>query len=241
MLRILFCAALLLVSCASRSEAELIVTRWNFNSSSADGNPATGTLTPYIGSGTASTLGTTASFADGTGSTDSGSDNSAWNITGFATQSQLNNLRGVQFLLSTAGFNSISIHWDTFHSSQSARHQRFQYTVDGGSNWLNTPTPSIFAASSGDAWFNNRTVDLTGLAGVDNNPNFGIRMVATFTPTLTTYGSSADGTSLIYSPAGQWRFDMVTVTAVPEPAAVLLVGNLIVVGMFHRRRVCGAA
>jgi len=68
-----------------------IITQWTFNSSTPDGNTATGTTDPAIGSGTASLVGgTTATFASGdagTGSSDPATgDDSAWNTTTYAPQ-----------------------------------------------------------------------------------------------------------------------------------------------------------
>jgi hypothetical protein len=74
---------------------------------------------------------------------------------------------------------------------------------------------------AGDDWFNGRSVNLTGIAGVDNNPNFGFRVLASFGDGATYQASSAG----VYG-GGTARFDMATVsgTLIPTPGAVALLG-----------------
>ncbi|MCU0688901.1 MAG: hypothetical protein MUE97_04070 [Phycisphaerales bacterium] len=75
---------------------------------------------------------------------------------------------------------------------------------------------------AGDDWFNGRSVNLTGIAGVNNNPNFGFRVLASFGDG-TTYLPSGTGN---YAGTGTARFDMATVTGtlIPTPGAVALLG-----------------
>ena len=211
-----------------------IVTQWNFNSSTPDANAATGTLTPSVGVGTASLLGTTSSFASGSangGSTDPAgtNDNSGWNTTTYAAQGTGDLSRGVQFGVSTVGFQDIQVTWDQRHSNTSSRFWALLYTTDG-STWntfsaTGAGTDSgLYAGVTGDTWFNQRTADLSGIAGVNDNPNFGIRIVASFAPGQSSYtASSSTGT---YATTGTARFDMVTISgsisAIPEPSSVLL-------------------
>ncbi len=214
-----------------------LITRWNFNSVAPDANVVTGTIVPDTGSGTASLVGgTTATFASGDssgGSSDPATgDDSAWNVTTFAAQGLGDKTRGVQFLTSTVGLNSVRVSWDTRHSNTAARHQQFQYTTNG-TTWTDFASP--FVGSPGDTWYNNRTVDLTGVAGVDNNANFGFRMVATFAPSTSAYAAST--TTSAYGTTGTLRFDMVTVQAVPEPTALLMFGVAVVGCVVRRRRI----
>ncbi len=191
------------------------ITQWNFNSSPPDASASTGTTAPSTGSGTASLIGgTTATFASGDangGSTDpttgSPTDDSGWNISGFAAQGTNNETSGVQFLVSTVGKQNIVVKWDQRHSNTSSRYVRFQYTTNG-TTWINYDP--LFEGTAGDTWFNSRTVDLSAISAVNNNANFGFRIVAAFAPTTSAY--SAANASSSYGTTSTWRFDMVTVS-----------------------------
>jgi hypothetical protein len=102
-----------------------IITQWTFNSPTPDGNTATGTTDPAIGSGTASLVGgTTATFASGdagTGSSDPATgDDSAWNTTTYAPQGTQDRQRGAQFAVSTVGYQNIRFSFDLRHSNTAA-------------------------------------------------------------------------------------------------------------------------
>lgn len=211
---------------ASAASAD-VITQWNFNSVTPDGNAATGTTTANIGAGTASLFGgTTATFASGDasgGSTDPATgDDSGWNITNFAAQG--GPARGVQFAVSTAGFTGVTVSWDQRHSNTSARGVEFFYSTDGTTF---TSFGSISNATSGDTWFNNRSIDLSSISGVDNNANFAFRILQ-----RATSGSNYEASNPLstYATSGTWRFDMVTingVSAVPEPTSMVLLGAAI--------------
>ncbi|MCU0547436.1 MAG: hypothetical protein MUE44_35620 [Oscillatoriaceae cyanobacterium Prado104] len=187
-----------------------IITRWDFNSNPADSNTATGITTPSIGSGTLALLGTTATFASGdagNGSSDPVTgDDSGYNLTSFPTQSTGDKSEGIQFNVSTVGQQNITIKFDQRHSNTSSRYVAFQYTTDG-TNFIDFGLP--FDGNAGDTWFNNRTVDLSSITAVNNNPNFGFRIVSTFAPSTTSYAASNSASS--YGTTGTWRFDCITV------------------------------
>lgn len=213
-----------------------IVSLWDFNSPVADASTSTGSLLPALGGGTAATLGgVTAGFATGTGSSDpaGSSDDSGWNTATYATQGTGDKTRGVQFNVSTVGLKDIVLTYDLRHSNTSSRYELVQYSLDG----ISFTDIATFDGDAGDTWFNNRSVDLSGIAGVNDNASFAFRVVAAFAPGTGAYAASNAGFN--YATNGTWRFDMVTVSAapVPEPETyALMLAGLGVVGLAIRRR-----
>ena len=221
---------LLVASAAAQSQT---LTKWNFNSVPPDASTATGSLLPSVGSGTATLVGTTGSFASGVGSTDpAATDNTGRGTTGYAAQGTGDRTRGVQFNVSTVGFNLIAVSWDQRLSNTAARSAQFQYSLNG-TNF--TDFGAVFSGSPGDAWYNNRSVDLSSVTGVGNNANFAFRVVAAFEPSTSAYAPAT--TSSTYATTGTWRFDQVSVTAVPEPGTyAMMLAGLAMIGFMALRR-----
>lgn len=234
-----WCLAATLCALASATHATDLLTQWNFNSAMPDANTSTGTLQPSVGAGVATLVGGIGgSFASGTvngGSTDPApADDSGWQTTAYAAQGTDDRARGVQFSVSTLGFRDIIVSWDQRHSNTSSRFVQFQYSLDG---LQFTDHGGLLVGDAGDTWFNQRSVDLSMLAGVADNASFAFRIVAAFAPSSTGYQASSSTAS--YSPNGTWRFDMVSVQAspIPEPGSwALLVAGLSAVGFVARRR-----
>ncbi len=88
---------------------------------------------------------------------------------------------------------------------------------------------------AGDDWFNGRSVNLTSIAGANNNPNFGFQIVSSWDGGAGYSASSGNA----YATTGTSRFDMVTVSGtsvIPEPSAMAAAGLLAVLGLVIRRR-----
>jgi len=219
---------------AATAAQAVVLVQWNFNSIAPDGNVSTGTLTPSVGIGTAVLQGTTATFATGS-PTDTPIDNSGWNTTSYPAQGTGDKTEGAAFFFSTAGFKNVQFAFEHRHSNTSSKYGMVQYTANAGGTWTDAPI-GLFLAFGGDSW-HSRSVDLTGVAGADNNANFGVRVVSTFRPSTNAYDPSNAPSN--YGSNGTWRFDGVVanVTAIPEPGTyALLLAGLGVVGFIARRR-----
>ena len=156
--------------------------------------------------------------------------------------------QGAQFMASTAGCSGIKVMFDLNTTAQAEANLQVQYTLDG-KTWINTPVTyagpgasikvnttssdtvkGTYIQFTGGAWFNQITADLTGIAGANNNPNFGVRMV-----NASTGNDNVNGTGAAYNnSSGNWRFDEVLVTAnaaapfitsQPQPTITAAVGS----------------
>jgi hypothetical protein len=212
-----------------------VFTQWNFNSATPDINTGTGTLTPSLGLGSASLVGgVTGSFASGSangGSSDPAGtvDNSGWGTTTYTTLVGDSGKRGVQFNVSTAqgamGYRNIEVKFDLRRSNTGSRFVQFQYTLDGTNfSSAGLAGDGIFSGAAGDTWVNGNTVNLSSIAGVANNANFGFRIVSVISPSTGAYVAATNGST--FSASGTLRYDMVTVSGepVPEPASLIALG-----------------
>lgn len=206
----LFAFLMVLLLGSSGLQAQTTITMWDFDAE---------VLTPTTGSGTAENVGgTTSAFAGGNPGTGRG-----WNTSTYPEQSIGSGTAGAQFTVSTAGYNGIAVSWDNRNSNTAANRLRVQYTIDG-SNWLNfeatadNATNALldgtavgfdngrFISQPGVVWFN-RVAEFQSIAGVDNNPNFAVRMVTEFA-TADSYVASTEGST--YGTSGTIRYDNVT-------------------------------
>ncbi len=132
--------------------------------------------------------------------------------------------QGARFSGSTFGYDKIKVSFDVYATADAEADLLVQYTTDG-KTWNNAAitsagTPATIANNSvstntvngsyvvlGAGWNNQITVDLTGVAGVDNDANFALRLVnaATGADCVNTTGGSYNNTS------GSWTVDNVVI------------------------------
>ncbi|GIW75905.1 MAG: hypothetical protein KatS3mg104_0968 [Phycisphaerae bacterium] len=201
-----------------------VLARWDFNSATPDSNIDTGSSAPSVGWGVLSAQGgVIVKFGNGEGSSDPAvaADDSSYLISNFPVQGTGNKSAGLRWEVSTAGYESIQVQWDQNTSAAAPNRTRFQYTLDATAAtpvWIDGADFVVSYTSGNASWTNGRTVDLSGVAGLNDNPYAGFRVVAEF-GTSTQYVASR--TLSTYAPTGTWRIDMITVTgttiSVPEP------------------------
>ncbi len=112
--------------------------------------------------------------------------------------------QGVQFMVSTAGYANVTLHFDW--NGGGIADMQAQYTPDGGATWINTGSViqnytkdylGITTAALNSTYPLNPagvTVNLQGITAANNNPNFGIRLVSAYDPALPqiTDGNALD-------------------------------------------------
>jgi hypothetical protein len=143
--------------------------------------------------------------------------------------------QGSQFMVNTTGFQYIVLQFDWYTTNQGVRDLQVLYTTDGA-NW--TPVGPIQVSGGGSTFNNQITINFhaLGITSVENNPNFGVRMVSVFDPTFqgapaysipvngtpcsagatgTYTAATLDATSgqpVVYNNnSGNWRFDEVNI------------------------------
>src|SRR5262245_40959872 len=187
---------------------------WDFNSTPDDGDPLTGTDTPSFGTGTATFLGTTPGYDDGSFSDPIAilftTNNSAWSLTTFPPQGTENKSRGAQFSVSTAGYKDILVTWEEQNTARASRYLRVQYTTNGTDyidhdvvDLVGRQNEFTFVASS-----------LAAIPTVNSNANFAVRIVTEWQSTATGGGANQffptdPGSS--YGQNNAIRFDMLNV------------------------------
>jgi MYXO-CTERM domain-containing protein len=214
----------------SGTASAAVVTQWTFNTSNA-----ALTLTPYIGTGTASYVGGTAANSTGiAGGWDVDTTavapvvNNRWTMTTFPAASAASGTAGAQFAVSTAGFENVIITFGLRTSNASSKYAQLQYSTNGTTF---ADFGNVIESAGGDAW-NLISRDFSSLTTTDNNSTFAFRVVSVFAPGTSAYAAARSTSS--YS-GGTYGFDLVTVngTAIPSPGAVALLG---LAGLVARRR-----
>ncbi len=193
------------------------LTVWDMN---PPGISPTNPIPTSGGFGSSITMNTTNAFipASGGGSpfdgAPPGGTNYYWGTASYPTLSTVSNkTTGPRFNVSTVGLRNIAVNYDTRATSTSSRYTRMQYTTNGTDF---TDFPTSFRFDSASAWGSVPAMSLVGFPGVNNNPNFGIRVVSEFVSTAT-YGYSNNpayiGVTASYSASGTLNYDRVRFTA----------------------------
>jgi hypothetical protein len=227
------------LAAAFSASAQTTVTAWTFNNLpvAANNSPA-----PSTGTGTATPLGMTNSYTYSNGTTGSvaaadvlagsgGNLTLEWRVRGSTPNNGWNlsapqYTQGAQFSASTVGFGGITFNYGWISTNQGVRNLQAQYTTDG-STWANAGALQVATTAA----YQNLSIDFNGLGltGVDNNANFGVRLVSAFDPTFvgsTSYTSATltGGLPVAYNNnSGNWRFDNISITAaVPETGSLVM-------------------
>ena len=222
--------AALLCASLSAARAQTTLTAWNFDnlSTGANSSPA-----PSTGFGAAGVLGLASSPSVVSLAGSSAGGPNSWQLSGWSTNAAIG-AQGANFAASTLGFYQIQVSFDVYAQPGSEAALLVQYSQDGvlwqnanvtaaGSAGLlatNTnPTQQIalgcsyllLTNSAAAVWDNGVTVNLTGLPGVANDPNFAIRIVNAATGT-----NCYDTTGAIYNSANNatWTLDNVAVAGI---------------------------
>ena len=127
--------------------------------------------------------------------------------------------QGAEFDVPTTGQYHVVFQYDWYVTAQGFRDLQAQYNTNilNPNGWTNVGPLQV--TRDGGGFVNQITVDFTalGITGVDNNPNFGVRLVGAYDPTYTGAGaptytgaSLTNGQPTVYNNnSGNWRFDEV--------------------------------
>lgn len=180
----------------------------------------------------------------GAGTGTSGSANNGWNI------SAPEYSQGAEFDTSTVGYNVTLLSFNWAATTQGVGNLQVQYNtnINNAGGWTNvgsvwSATIDNNATSSAGSGFQTDTVSLTGISGLSNDANFGIRLVSAYNPTLGNQYASATSIlsgapAQINNNSGNWRIADVQIdgTAVPLPASVwMLVSGLFLMALAAKR------
>lgn len=218
------------------SFGQSFIAKWDFNSTVNDAATATGVNTPSLGSGIFNTVGgVTNTYSTGNPNDLNTTDNSGFQTTGYPALGLNPKTGGVQFDLSTVGFNKVQLEFYQRLSNTAANTWVLQYTLDktgvstgGLVVWTDATTYTFTPAplGTGDTWYL-RTFDFSAIGGLNNNANAGFRVVSDFDPVAGNY-LAARSTST-YGPGGTCRFDLVTVKEAEGTASIVTASNFQVV------------
>jgi hypothetical protein len=221
MKKIVYCLFGLFLSTAIFGQNTIAL--WNYNT--ITGAPAAPTAD--VGAGTSQAVGSLVVATAATGmdpiinngcGAQNGTAPGAWSFT--ANPGASNESSGVQYNASTVGFQNVLFTWDQRWSNTATNTVRIQYTLDG-TTWTNftmTSANTTFCNGSIDnGRFQNNglgdqyrriSVNFSAITGVNNNANFGVRILAANYQSTTEFRQTSNPTLL--ATGGTWRFDNVS-------------------------------
>ena len=98
--------------------------------------------------------------------------------------------QGVEFDASTVGYSNVTFSTDWYATTSGLRDLQPQYTIDG-SHWINYGTSPLIAigndyygSSNSSTTPTGLTLNFQGIAGVNNDANFGVRLVGAYDSAL---------------------------------------------------------
>jgi hypothetical protein len=194
------------------------IAGWNFNGPSTTTVPGGATApATAVGTGSASLVGgATATFASGGvngGSSDSVTTvptNYAWNVANWPTQGAASKTVGVQFNANTTGQENVVLRYDQRLSNAAPNTWTVQYTTDASAASPVWEDYTEYSVVGGETW-QTRTWSFAGVPALNNNPNAGFRILATFAPGTSTYVPVNPGST--HATQSTSRFDMVSIEA----------------------------
>lgn len=221
--------------------AQTTITAWDFEADPL--TPSVNNPSPSTGVGACSIVGSLATPSRNNGAPTGCvqvSGTGAWAF-GDANPGTSNESSGVQFYVSTAGYQNIIIEFDQRISNGGTRTVRIQYTMNG-SAWFNFDADAsnttigcngsfdagridqgtTLGAAAGDSW-GRRTINFSSISGANDNPDFGVRFVAAHYQTTGEFRRASDAS--LVATGGTWRFDNVTfsgsvITSAPTISAI---------------------
>jgi hypothetical protein len=213
---ILVLATLFFIAGVHSARADEIAI-WNFNDSDLVVDHGTGTLTSNF-------VLTNIGFAAGTTNNARLGDVAGQALSLQGGTSNTNNGRNITINVSTVGFSNIVISFATQGTSTGFNSNQFQYSLDG-TNFVDFGSPYVPAAAFGAIPL---VFTLSGIAGLNNNPNAAFRIV--FNGATTSTGNNRIDNIVVEGTTGT--------TAIPEPttAVLLFTGITGLIGMKRKRR-----
>jgi hypothetical protein len=136
-----------------------------------------------------------------------------------------NNERNLTWMVNTEGFDSIAVSFAGQRTSTGFNNNEFLYTVDSGISWTG------FGYFTPGTAFGLQSFDLSGIIGLNNNPNAGFRIV------FSGASGSAGNNKLDNLLVSGLPFVPPDTSPVPEPSTIgLTVSGILLCILFGFRR-----